>query len=136
MRVVSVNLRPPFSHVILFVRKEPEGCWRFDGWKAAIGHTIPEEPPEKTLGVAFRYPELAADYFTDVLVRPEDFQTSESCPMPGLMPPAPECKFYWPPPLEHCIEHYETDLKTQPSCQMPVRRVIILGAGFSAAFQF
>jgi hypothetical protein len=136
MRTKVVSLKHPFSHVLLCVRQEPEGCWRFDWWKAAIGHAIPEEPPEKTLSKAFLYPELAADYFTDVLNRPEDFQSIEHHPVPDLMPPAPECNFYWPPPLEQCIEHYEADLTKQPRHQIPVHRVIILGAGFSAAFQF
>jgi hypothetical protein len=52
------------------------------------------------------------------------------------MPPAPDCDYYWPPSFEHCNEKYEKDLIAQPKHQVPIRRVLILGAGFSAAFQF
>lgn len=125
----------PVEHVLLYVRSDLEG-WRYDSWKAAIGYVQPQDPPQSTLGLAFPTLESAATFFTSVLTNPQDVMPSTGPPMPGLMPPGPETTYYWPPPLEHCVETYENDLLAQEKDQLPVRRVLILGAGFSADFQF
>lgn len=55
---------------------------------------------------------------------------------PEFMPPSPVCDYYWPPALEDAVARYEHDLQAPQAERMPVNRVFILGAGFSAAFQF
>ncbi len=41
-----------------------------------------------------------------------------------------------PPPLDVCIQQYETDLSLSLEKRVPVNRVFVLGAGFSRAFGF
>lgn len=130
-----VNLEPPVDHVLLFVQLHPDG-WRFHSWKAALGHTISEQPPRTTLGRTFSTPDAAARFFSAVLTHPQDLVPPEPPAVPGRMPPAPQTSYYWPPSLERCIENYQGDLIAPPNRQLKIRRVIILGAGFSAAFQF
>ncbi len=50
--------------------------------------------------------------------------------------PAPSCGYYWPPPLESCIAHLESEIRESERLRVPVGRVLVLGAGFSSAFQF
>jgi hypothetical protein len=52
------------------------------------------------------------------------------------MPPSPAVDYYWPPTLTDAVAGYERDMQAAKQDQVPVDRVLILGAGFSAAFQF
>src|SRR5947209_7335179 len=131
----AVDLKAPVDYVVLFLRRDPGGCWRFDSWLPAVGHSVPQVPPT-TLGVPFSSPEDAAAYFTKVLTAPTEVVPPAPPRVDGRMPPGPVCDYYWPPPLESCIRNYERDLQVDPTDAVPIRRALILGAGFSAAFQF
>lgn len=133
--IKAVSLEKPVDYVVLFVQRDPDG-WRFEGWKAALGHEIPEAPPATTLGLAFHTPEAAANYFTKILIAPESAPKPVKHVVLGLMSPAPKCDYYWPPSLNHCIKNFEADLRASSEAQIPIKRVLILGAGFSAAFEF
>lgn len=125
----------PFDCIILAVRLESDG-WRFHWWHPDILHEIPKEPPRATLAISFPTPEAAAAFFTEVLTNPSAVKPDKPKRRRGLMLPAPECDYYWPPPLETCVKKYEADLVAQRERQVPIRRVFVMGAGFSANFQF
>ncbi len=133
--ISPIELKKPYDYVILFLWHDVNG-WRFYSWKAAKDHSIPEKPPETTLGLAFPTKEAAADFFTMVLKEPGNIVPAESSRILEYMLPAPECDYYWPPSLENCIRNYEDDINGESENQVPIDRAIILGAGFSAAFRF
>jgi hypothetical protein len=132
----TVNLAPPFDGVLLWLRLDHDDAWRFHAWESGPETSIPVEAPPTTLSTGFRTPHDAAQFYTQVLTNPAPVVPAPMPRVPGRMPPSPACDYYWPPSLEDAVVDYEQDLVAPISEQIPVDRVFILGAGFSAAFQF
>lgn len=134
----AVNLGQPYEDVTLFVRLDHDDSWRFDSWLRGANSSVrlPKAPPSTTLSMAFRSPTEAASFFTRVLINPSEVVPPPPPRAPGRMVPSPVCDYYWPPTLEDAIAHYESDVRAHAQDQLPIDRVFILGAGFSAAFQF
>jgi hypothetical protein len=131
--VSIMKLKPPFDYVALYLW--PDGR-RYCSRKAKERHSIPDEPPETTLGLAFPIEEAAAGSFTKISSQKKNIVPIGLPSSSDQMPPAPECSYYWPPSIDTCIKNYEYDISAKSGYQIPIKRVIILGAGFSAAFQF
>jgi hypothetical protein len=130
-----VNLGEAGRNVVVILRRNLRG-WRFESWMAPPGSDLPEVPPRRVLGLSFISAEDAKVFFTRLLADPEGTLPPEKPQVAGLMPLAPACQYYWPPTFERCVENLELDLQLPPERQLKIGRVIILGAGFSAAFQF
>jgi hypothetical protein len=132
----TVSLAPPFEGVLLWLRLDHDDAWRFHAWESGPKTSIPAEAPPTTLSTGFRTPRDAAHFYTQVLTNPDAVVPAPMPRVPGRMPPSPACEYYWPPSLDDAVAHFEQDLAAPTSRQIPVDRVFILGAGFSAAFQF
>lgn len=56
--------------------------------------------------------------------------------MPLIAPDSERFHHTLPPPFESCVTEYERDARLPPADAVPVDRVLVLGAGFSAQFGF
>lgn len=131
-----VELDAPYKEILLWVRLDHDDYWRFHSWEAPKEMNVPDEPPGSTLSIGFARPRDAARFFSRVLTSPAEVVPPARSLSPGRMDPSPAVDYYWPPTLMEAIAHHDQEMLAHPEQQVPVDRVFILGAGFSASFGY